>query len=250
MREAGVATIVFSSTCATCGDPVRVPIDETHPQAPVNPCGESKLMVEKILRCAAARIGLKWIALRYFNAAGADPEGEIGEDHDPETHLIPLVIGAALGHAAARESVRHRLPDAGWLGRPRLRARHGSGRRASTRAGGARQRHCEPGHQPRHGTGTQRAVRDPRPSTASGEEGAVRRGAAARRRSAGAGRRPGPRAGTCSDGPAATPRSTSSSSMPGNGMPAGCDGRLPALRRDVDGAAYHCRIATRWRSSQ
>ena len=97
MREAGVATIVFSSTCATYGDPVRVPIDETHPQAPVNPYGESKLMVEKILRWYGSAYGLKWMALRYFNAAGADPEGEIGEDHDPETHLIPLVIGAALG---------------------------------------------------------------------------------------------------------------------------------------------------------
>jgi len=97
MREAGVATIVFSSTCATYGDPVRVPIDETHPQAPVNPYGESKLMVEKILRWYGSAYGMKWIALRYFNAAGADPEGEIGEDHDPETHLIPLVIGAALG---------------------------------------------------------------------------------------------------------------------------------------------------------
>ena len=97
MRDAGVATIVFSSTCATYGDPVRVPIDETHPQAPVNPYGESKLMVEKILRWYGSAYGLKWIALRYFNAAGADPDGEIGEDHDPETHLLPLVIGAALG---------------------------------------------------------------------------------------------------------------------------------------------------------
>jgi len=97
MREAGVGTIVFSSTCATYGDPVRVPIDETHPQAPVNPYGESKLMVEKLLRWYGEIYGLRWMALRYFNAAGADPDGEIGEDHDPETHLIPLVIGAALG---------------------------------------------------------------------------------------------------------------------------------------------------------
>src|SRR4029079_10603008 len=97
MREAGVATIVFSSTCATYGDPVRVPIDEMHPQAPVNPYGESKLMVEKMLRWYGEIYGLRWMALRYFNAAGADPDGEIGEDHDPETHLIPLVIGAALG---------------------------------------------------------------------------------------------------------------------------------------------------------
>jgi UDP-arabinose 4-epimerase len=97
MRAASVGTIVFSSTCATYGNPVRVPIDETHPQAPVNPYGESKLMVEKILRWYGDAYGLKWIALRYFNAAGADPDGEIGEDHDPESHLIPLVIGAAQG---------------------------------------------------------------------------------------------------------------------------------------------------------
>ncbi len=97
MREAGVGTIVFSSTCATYGDPVRVPIDETHPQAPVNPYGESKLMVERMLRWYGEAYGLRWIALRYFNAAGADPDGDIGEDHDPESHLIPLVIGAAQG---------------------------------------------------------------------------------------------------------------------------------------------------------
>ena len=98
MREAGVGTIVFSSTCATYGNPVRVPIDETHPQTPVNPYGESKLMVEKILRWYGDSYGLRWMALRYFNAAGAAPDGEIGEDHDPESHLIPLVIGAALGN--------------------------------------------------------------------------------------------------------------------------------------------------------
>jgi UDP-glucose-4-epimerase GalE len=100
MRAANVGTIVFSSTCATYGDPVRVPIDETHPQAPVNPYGESKLMVEKILRWYGEIYGLRWMALRYFNAAGADPEGHIGEDHDPETHVIPLVIGAAQGTRA------------------------------------------------------------------------------------------------------------------------------------------------------
>ena len=74
-----------------------MPIDEGHPQAPVNPYGESKLMVEKILRWYGECYGLRWMALRYFNAAGADPDGEIGEDHDPESHLIPLVIGAAMG---------------------------------------------------------------------------------------------------------------------------------------------------------
>ncbi|MEO8483929.1 MAG: UDP-glucose 4-epimerase GalE [Acidobacteriota bacterium] len=97
MHEAGVGTIVFSSTCATYGDPLRVPLDETHPQTPVNPYGESKLMIEKMLRWYGEAYGLRWIALRYFNAAGADPEGEIGENHDPESHLIPLVIGAAQG---------------------------------------------------------------------------------------------------------------------------------------------------------
>jgi len=97
MRQAGVGVIVFSSTCATYGDPVRVPIDEAHPQVPVNPYGESKLMVEKLLRWYGESYGLRWMALRYFNAAGADPGGEIGEDHDPETHLIPLVIGAVQG---------------------------------------------------------------------------------------------------------------------------------------------------------
>jgi UDP-arabinose 4-epimerase len=97
MREAGVGTLVFSSTCATYGNPVRVPIDEAHPQVPVNPYGESKLMVEWMLRWYGQCHGLRWMALRYFNAAGADPDAEIGEDHDPESHLIPLVIGATLG---------------------------------------------------------------------------------------------------------------------------------------------------------
>jgi UDP-arabinose 4-epimerase len=97
MRAAGVGTLVFSSTCATYGNPVRVPIDEGHPQAPVNPYGESKLMVERMLRWYGECHGLQWMALRYFNAAGADPDGEIGEVHDPESHLIPLVIGGALG---------------------------------------------------------------------------------------------------------------------------------------------------------
>jgi UDP-arabinose 4-epimerase len=97
MRHAGIETIVFSSTCATYGDPIRVPIEETHPQTPVNPYGESKLMVEKMLRWYGQAYGLRWMALRYFNAAGASPDGDIGEDHDPESHLIPLVIGAAQG---------------------------------------------------------------------------------------------------------------------------------------------------------
>ena len=97
MHGAGVQHIVFSSTCATYGLPERVPIDEQHPQQPVNPYGESKLFVERALKWYAVAHGFKWAALRYFNAAGADAEGEIGEDHNPETHLIPLIIQAALG---------------------------------------------------------------------------------------------------------------------------------------------------------
>jgi UDP-arabinose 4-epimerase len=93
----GVKRIVFSSTCATYGVPDRVPIDEGHRQAPVNPYGESKLFVERILHWYGQAYGLQSVALRYFNASGADPDGDIGEDHDPETHLIPLVIDAALG---------------------------------------------------------------------------------------------------------------------------------------------------------
>ena len=97
MLEVGVKHIVFSSTCATYGNPVRMPMDETHPQTPINPYGESKLFIEKIMHWYAGAYGLKYVALRYFNAAGADPEGETGEDHTPETHLIPVIIEAALG---------------------------------------------------------------------------------------------------------------------------------------------------------
>jgi UDP-arabinose 4-epimerase len=97
MLDAGVRDIIFSSTCATYGVPDRVPIDETHPQAPINPYGETKLMIERALKWYGEAYDLNWIALRYFNAAGADPEGRIGESHDPETHLIPLVIDATLG---------------------------------------------------------------------------------------------------------------------------------------------------------
>ncbi len=97
MREAQVATIVFSSTCATYGIPEAVPITEKQRQLPVNPYGESKLFIERALHWHDVAHGLRWMALRYFNAAGADPDGEIGEDHEPETHLIPLAIETALG---------------------------------------------------------------------------------------------------------------------------------------------------------
>jgi UDP-glucose 4-epimerase len=98
MREAEVKVIVFSSTCATYGDPVHLPIGESHPQIPTNPYGESKLFFERALRWYGEAYALRWIALRYFNAAGADVEGEIGEAHDPEPHIVPLVIQAAKGN--------------------------------------------------------------------------------------------------------------------------------------------------------
>ncbi len=97
MIDCGVRDIVFSSSCATYGVPRAVPISEDHPQAPVNPYGETKLMVEKVLDWYGPAYGLRSASLRYFNAAGADPDGEVGEDHDPETHLVPLAIEAALG---------------------------------------------------------------------------------------------------------------------------------------------------------
>lgn len=97
MREVGIDKIVFSSTCATYGTPAEVPIRETMPQLPVNPYGETKLATERALQWYGEAYGFRSVSLRYFNAAGADPEGEIGEQHDPETHLIPLVLEAALG---------------------------------------------------------------------------------------------------------------------------------------------------------
>lgn len=98
-REAGLPPILFSSTCATYGHPVRPLIDESHPQTPINPYGWSKFIIERMLADYAAAHGLPSIALRYFNAAGCDPEGEIGERHEPETHAIPLAIAAALADA-------------------------------------------------------------------------------------------------------------------------------------------------------
>jgi UDP-glucose 4-epimerase len=97
MRAAGVKLIVFSSTTATYGVPERLPITEEEPQRPINPYGFAKLVVEHALADYARAYGLGYAALRYFNAAGASPEGDLGEDHDPETHLIPLVLQVALG---------------------------------------------------------------------------------------------------------------------------------------------------------
>lgn len=97
VRASAVKSVVFSSTCATYGVPARVPIPEDHPQAPINPYGFTKLVIERALADYHHAYGLSYAALRYFNAAGAAEDGAIGEDHSPETHLIPLVLDVALG---------------------------------------------------------------------------------------------------------------------------------------------------------
>lgn len=97
MRACNVSKLVFSSSCATYGVPDSLPISEQTPQAPINAYGHTKLAVERVLADYDRAYGLKYVSLRYFNAAGADPEGELGERHDPETHVIPLAIAAALG---------------------------------------------------------------------------------------------------------------------------------------------------------
>ncbi len=101
MKDHGVLKFIFSSTAATFGEPQYVPIDESHPQSPINPYGQSKLMIEKILADFDQAYGMKSVCLRYFNAAGADPECIIGERHEPETHLVPLILQAASGRREA-----------------------------------------------------------------------------------------------------------------------------------------------------
>lgn len=103
MLEHNVKKIVFSSTCATYGNPQYLPMDEKHPQNPINPYGQTKLVIEKIFGDYASAYGLKYIALRYFNAAGASTDAKIGESHNPESHLIPLVLKAIKGE---RECVK------------------------------------------------------------------------------------------------------------------------------------------------
>jgi len=109
----GVGRVVFSSSCAVYGDPVRVPMDEDHPLAPVSPYGETKLAIEKMLRAYDAAYGLRSVCLRYFNAAGADPGGGIGEKHDPEGHLIPRILDVAHAGAGAVtvNGTDHPTPD-------------------------------------------------------------------------------------------------------------------------------------------
>ena len=96
-QRAGIDKLVFSSTCATYGEPQSVPMSEEHRQVPVNPYGRSKLMIEEMLKDAGRYLNMKSVVLRYFNAAGADPEGRIGEWHEPETHAVPIAIEAAFG---------------------------------------------------------------------------------------------------------------------------------------------------------
>ncbi|CAK1233638.1 UDP-glucose 4-epimerase (GalE) [Fructobacillus cardui] len=97
MKDFDVKKIVFSSTAATYGNPVNIPIKETDPQNPINPYGESKLMMEKMMAWADSAYDIKWVALRYFNVAGAIDDGSIGEDHGPETHLVPIILQVAAG---------------------------------------------------------------------------------------------------------------------------------------------------------
>jgi UDP-glucose 4-epimerase len=97
MVASGVRNFIFSSTAAVFGEPVAIPIPESHPKAPINPYGKSKWMVELALADYERAFGLTSVSLRYFNAAGADPAGRLGERHDPETHLIPLILRAATG---------------------------------------------------------------------------------------------------------------------------------------------------------
>jgi len=103
MLKAGVDKIIFSSSCAVYGDPSEIPIPETHAKNPINPYGLTKHFFEEILSTYEAAHGIKHVSLRYFNAAGADPKGRIGESHDPETHLIPLVLQTALGRRSEIE---------------------------------------------------------------------------------------------------------------------------------------------------
>ena len=156
MLETGCKKIVFSSSCATYGLPQTMPIGETTPQRPVNPYGESKLMIERALHWLGEAHGLGHVALRYFNAAGADPDAEIGEDHDPETHLIPLVLDAALGRRAQVDifGTDYPTPD-GTAIRDYIHVQDLRGACAGARS--SRRWRGEPGAQSRHRAGALRA---------------------------------------------------------------------------------------------
>ncbi len=144
-----VKYLVFSSTAEVYGNPLYTPIDENHPKAPINPYGRSKWMVEQMLGDYDAAHELRSIALRYFNAAGAEPDGMLGERHAPETHLIPLVSQAGLGKRDAMSVFRQRPRYAGRDLYPRLHPHRGSLRRPSARAAGTDRGRCEQCLQPR-----------------------------------------------------------------------------------------------------
>jgi len=112
VRRHGIPGLIFSSTCATYGMPERLPVTEQTPQRPINPYGETKLFIERALHWYHEAHGMRSVALRYFNAAGADPDAEIGEQHDPETHLVPLLIDAARGNSVFEVfGTDHPTPD-------------------------------------------------------------------------------------------------------------------------------------------
>lgn len=112
MQKAGVSKIVFSSTAAVYGEPEKTPIEEDFPHNPTNVYGRTKLVIEHMMRDFTNAYGLSYVALRYFNAAGAALDGTIGEDHNPESHLIPLILKTAQGGARSHRNLRHGLPDA------------------------------------------------------------------------------------------------------------------------------------------
>ena len=189
MLEAGVRRIVFSSSAAVYGNPQKVPIPEDHPKQPVNPYGETKLAMERALQWYGNAYGLKWVALRYFNAAGADPDGELGESHDPEVAPDSLDHPGRARAAAPRRDLRHGLPYPRRHCHPRLHSRHGFGRRPRAGAGIPRCGGRKPRPQPGDWPGVLRA----RGHQGGGENispaGTFPRGAAARGRSTGVGRR-------------------------------------------------------------
>ena len=184
MREAGVRRLVFSSTCAVYGEPDQVPMREDIPAAPVNAYGNSKLAIDRMIGDECRAHGLAAASLRYFNVAGA--RGDLGEDHEPETHLIPLVLRAAAGVSDHVKVLRDRLPDPRRHGRARLHPRRGPRRRARH---GARRRRARPPRdlQPRHRARLlgQAGRRGRPPRDRAGDPRA--RGAAPPRRPAGAG---------------------------------------------------------------
>ncbi len=208
MRSTGVQRIVFSSTTATYGVPQRIPITEDEPQQPINPYGFTKLVIERALEDYAHAYGFGFAALRYFNAAGATPAGDLGEDHDPESHLIPIVLQVVLGQRAAVDHLRRRLSDSRRYVHSRLHSRRRSGGCACQSVGTVAA--GQPAEaQSRHGARAQCAGGRRRLPARDGPSDSRRRRSPASGRSAGTGGRQPP----CSDA-------------------VGLDARLPGHRGD------------------